>query len=366
MAIFPRFMPTSYNQAIKPTTQVQASGINPAFPLSWMRDAMPTKRVRFPSGFNIYAGFNDKIDYLNNVGTPRVITIPPGNYASGTLLAAAVLARLNATDAYTWTVAYTVGNVFQITSSVTVTWKFGTGANVATSAAIDMGLGVLDTGAVLNISGATNSYHSREFLNFTFPAAIGATVGIVHGINLLAGGTATLYAKASATPWVTPAITQVLGGDDPLNKRIAFFNFAGYTYWSMVFDDHANPAAYTEIGVPYIGQYWQPASKYEYELESQSVSRSALRIADQGALYYTQKQSPQRRRLIFRPLSRADRDTYIGIENEHAHLFLAFDPVNYPGTETLYGVIPSPAVIPAHKSVPTTYDASVSFMEQLG
>lgn len=342
-AIVPWLAPALYNQAIAAVTAITAGSADTAFPVAWLRDAVPTKRWRSKLGWNFVAGFNDKIDVVVD-GVTKVATITAGNYATGSSAAAAVQTALAAAaTSGAWTASYdAVAKKFTAGSTVLgFKFLFATGVNVLTSPAIDLGFPVTDTtsGSTPLVAGSS-SYHSREYLLFDLGSSQSVTLGIAAGHNLTAAATVTLYGSSAATPWSTPGTSQALAGDDLTNKRLLAFTSQGFRYWALVFKDVQNSVGYTELGVPFIGTYWQPARTYDYGHTRQAQSISVLqRALDGGAVYMLVRKAPKTHKVNFRFLARADRDLYQAIEDAHGHVFLAKDPLNFPGAETSYGVL---------------------------
>jgi len=88
------------------------------------------------------------------------------------------------------------------------------------------------------------------------------TLGIAHGHNMAAAGTVTAYGKTTANPWVTPGTTQILVGDDLSNKRLLFFGTQSFPLLGARHRRRPEHAGYSELGVPFIGTYWEPGRGY--------------------------------------------------------------------------------------------------------
>jgi hypothetical protein len=182
---------------------------------------------------------------------------------------------------------------------------------------------------------------------------------------MASAGTVTLYGKTSANPWVSPGTTQALAGDDLTNKRILFFGSQSFRYWAFVFDDVQNTAGYTEVGILFVGTYWQPARGYEHGGTRQAEQLFEVVRADQGAAFVLSRNSPKTHAVNLAFMSRADRDSYQTIEDLHGHLFFARDP-NYPGADTVYGVISATASVSDETVEPPVYRFSLTLTENLG
>jgi len=355
-----------YNLALATVTIISASSYEVSLPTAYLLDPLPSKRWRSKLGWNIIAGFNDKIDF--NRGGVKVATITPGNYATGALLAVAIVAALEAADATpVWASTYsTTTKKFTISSDLAFTLLFGTGANISTGAGKDLGFAVADTGSATSQVAGSAAYHSREYLLFDLGSALAATLGIAHAHNMGATGTVTLYGKTTATPWTSPGTTQVLVGDDLTNKRLLLFGTQSFRYWALVFEDVQNTSGYVELGVPFIGTYWTPGRGYQPAAQRQGVPLSAPVRADQGALYILARNSPKQHRVRYQGLSLTDRNTYQAIEDAHGHIFFFKWPESYPGTETVYGVITDTASVDDHGPLGDLFSFDVMVDENLG
>src|SRR4051812_1376714 len=96
----PRIMPTLYNLGLASATIVTASSQETSLPVAFLRDPLPTRKWRSKLGWNIVAGFNDKLDFQETAAV-RVATITAGNYATGAAMATAVQTALNSAPGHT-------------------------------------------------------------------------------------------------------------------------------------------------------------------------------------------------------------------------------------------------------------------------
>jgi hypothetical protein len=114
-------------------------------------------------GWNIVAGKNDKIDF--NRGGVKVATITAGSYTTGAALAAAVVTAMTAADGgATWTCSY-AANTFTVGANLAFVLLFGSGTNLATSAAKELGFAVSDTGSATSQVAGNVSNHTREWVD---------------------------------------------------------------------------------------------------------------------------------------------------------------------------------------------------------
>ena len=360
----PAVAPRRYNLALAATTVIAASSSDQ--PIEYLRYPTPTQRWRTRTGWTIKAGFNDKINF--NLGGVLVATIAPGYYPTAALLCAAIVAALTAAVANAWVCSYDSGtHKFTISGTAAFILLFGSGANVETSAAKSLGWTVADTSSATSQTAPNEAYQSTSYLLFDFGAASPFTLGIVHAHNMGSLGTVRLYGVASGNPWQSPGTTQVLTGDDLPSKRLLIFAQQTYRYAALVFDDAQNPAGYTEVGVPYIGPHWQSPRGVEWRSSSrQAEMLSTVTRSEEGAILVLKKNSPKTWKVRFRREARADRDIYQRIEDDKGHVFLFRDPVNFPASETIYGVVKDTAEIVDESTEPPLFAFDLVVAEDLG
>lgn len=361
----PRIAPTLYNLAIALATIITGSSYEASLPLNFLRFPTPTLRWRTKLGWTIVAGFNDKIDF--NRGGVKVATIAAGYYATGVALAVAIVAALEAADATpVWACSHSTSTKkFTISSDLSFMLLLGTGANLATSAGKDLGFAAADTASAITHTGDLAAYHSRAYLLFDLGSAMAVTIGIAHSHNMGTGGTVTLYGKTTNNPWVSPGTTQVLAGDDLASKRILAFGSQSFRYWALVCDDVQNVAGYNELGVPFIGTYWQSPRPYEFGGTRQAQLLSQLLSAADGALNVLARRAPKIHTVTLRWMPRADRDTYQAIEDARQPVFLMRDP-NFPGADTVYGVLSTAASVIDERMEPPHYSFVIVLSEDIG
>jgi hypothetical protein len=366
MARVQRIAPTAYNLAVAAATVITASSSTSSMPPARLRNPTPTNRWRSLTGWTIITGFNDKLDF-NRSGV-KVATVAAGFYdVTGPALAAAVVAALEAADPTpVWAAAYDAStHKFTISSDIAFALLISSGANIATGIFKDMGYSGADTGSGTTQLAGAASYHSREYVLFDLGSAQAVTLGIAHDHNMGSGGAVTLYGKSAADPWASPGTTQALAGDDLGRKRVLAFGSQSYRYWALVLDDVQNAAGYVEFGVPFVGTYLQFGRSYEHGgAPRQAEPLSVPMRADQGAIYVLRKNAPKRHTVRYRWLTRAERDAYQAIEDAHQHVFLMKDAVDYPGSETVYGVIAESAPVDEH--VVTQFSLDIVLAEDLG
>ena len=150
-----------------------------------MNDPMKSMTWRTKIGWNIVAGFNDKIDF--NLAGAKVATLTAGNYATGTAMATQIQTAL--TTAYgtgTWTVTYSSSTYkFTITHSTTAfTLLPVTGANATTTALTDLGWAA-DTSSATTQTSTAAVYQSRAYIKVDFGSALAVSAACLAGIQTL-------------------------------------------------------------------------------------------------------------------------------------------------------------------------------------
>lgn len=328
-------------------TVISSSSQDSAFPRVWVRDALPTKVWRSKLGYNVVAGRNDKLDF-SEAGTARVATLTAGNYGTAADYATQVQTAMNAAPGATntYTVTYDATTlkftIARATGSNALVLKWSTGTNATTSAGKDLGFDTsADSSGSTSYTAANVSYHSREWLKFDLASALTAKVAMVIGHNL-GSGTITVRANSSDA-WTAPAFSQALSG----NTRIVINYFSAdqtYRWWEFLIDDVANPAAYSQIGVSYIGSYFQPGRAVKQGYSDKIEDLSTITESDQGALFQDRKPSRHVIDVVFPRLRVTDRNAFdsmsdfLGIGRP---LFLSLDPQNTP-EETRYVALAAP------------------------
>jgi len=369
-AVTPRFLHD--NLAILAATVIDASSEVSTLPPGRLRLATPTDVWRSKTGWNIVAGFNDKMDFNFNAGGADVATLTAGNYATGALMAAQIVTALEAADsAPVWTCTYDSGTkLFTIGADGNFVLLFLTGANLAASVGPDLGYDVEDTASGTSAVADDAVYKSREWIRFDLGAAAAYTSGYVLGHNLGASHTVKLLGKSASDVWDTPGNSQTLAGDDLANKRILFFASQSYRYLLVLFEDQGNSAGFTEAGVVFAGTYDQLARGVEPGAVRRGVLLAPMVRGLGGAIFKETRNNPKTLTQSFRYLTRADVDTYQAMEDSVVgkHMLLAADPQNYPGKDSHYGAIAEPAEImhEPNSADPPLYRISIIFAEDLG
>jgi len=255
----------SYDNFIRDSAVlVTASSWETAFPHWNTQDQLRVLPWRSRLGWNVVAGVNDKIDFLDGA-VVRAGTIAAANYASGALYLIAVIAAINAvTVTNTWTGSYST-STFKPTlghDAVGVgNLLFGTGVNLAISAHLDLGYTSTDKTGGASYVAENVSYHSREWVKFDLGSAMGADLCTVYDLLAFAtGGEVRVQANATDV-WTAPTFNQLLSAGSYFSADV-FSTTQSFRYWRIFIDDVQNTNGYSEISYIHIGDELEISSNF--------------------------------------------------------------------------------------------------------
>lgn len=363
----PRFMYSNLFQA--QGTVITALSEDPSFPKAYLRYDSPSSPYQSLPGYNVKAGYNNKIDF--NKGGVLAATIPDGNYPTPVLYALAWQNAMNAVSSG-FTVAYDPNTTrITVSNAATFTLLFGTGANFIASAGPDAGFNATDhTPGAVSWTGENNTFHTREFLQFDFGVDSLVQAVAIYTHNMRTTGTLRLASGSlpGVNLWDGPYTTIL--GDDPSRIRIGFPSIT-VRYVMLIVDDVGNRDGYSSIGISFGGPYWEPGRAFAEGSSTKHDRLSAIQRSYTGALFRAVQKAPDRKKLLWRRLSRADRIIYQTMEKSTTgrHVFIAQDPLNYPGSETLFGMLDGSATITefvGDGQPSVRYNIDTDFIEDLG
>ncbi len=336
MAGIPRLSITNRIQA--PATVLSATSSTTGSPVSRLKDQLRSKTWRSAVGWTIDAN-NAKIDF--NRGGVKAATIATGAYATGALLAAAIVTALEAADATpVWACSYDAGTKkVTISSDLAFTLLWASGANTLIACHYELGFAVADTGSATSHTGANAVYCSRFWLKADLVTAASVLAGIVINHNSGAGGTYTLQGNATDA-WTAPTVNQALAGD--ANIRIAFIAAQTLRYWRLVINDCGNALGYGEVGIWFAGPYTQPTVSYAIGFAKTWEELSEVTVAISGAHFQDEKARRPSWGLQWSEVPEADRAALaaaFALVPKGRCFFFSFDAVTTP-TDTEYVFVP--------------------------
>lgn len=293
------------NEFQRAAAVVTASSSDPAFPLAWLRDQLRSKKWRSKLGYNVNAGFNNKLDF-KEAGVARVATLTAANYPTPALFAAQVQLSMNAAPGAvnTYVVTYDAAThkftIARSTGAAALILPTATGANLAVSAYADLGFPYqADMSGLTTYTGTTTSYHSREWIKFDYsrdnstPYATGG-VGLVldHNLGAYTGNPQTgslVTVQANTTDaWSAPVLSEPLVHTYSNQSAVAAKLFsapASEPYWRILIDDVKNPDGFSEIGIAALDTGIPTTVGYSINLSNDPEELSAVDVAIQGAHY---------------------------------------------------------------------------------
>lgn len=350
-----------------------ASSFVEVHPPRRLRDPSPSAKWRSATGWNIVAGFNDKIDITEGSTGDATATLTPGNYATGDLLATEIATQLNAaaTD-NTWTCTYS-STTFKFTighdNVATGGLEWSTGASAATSVGKCLGFDVSadDTGAT-SYAADNVSYHSREFVLIQTQSAVTATFGAVYDHNFESGATVTLAGNSSDS-WASPGVSATLAaatGETP--SRTKFFASSSYAFWRVVIEDVGNVDGYSEFGVLHVSNYIEPTYDFRAQWGEDREELSEIGMADQGAHWQNEKPTRRLWPITWPALSESEKtnsfDPWLNFVRNGRPFFFAFEP-DSDETFVRYVILGKGGV---YARIPgaSKYQLKVDLMEVLG
>jgi hypothetical protein len=336
-----RFLWQNYTQL--GSAVLACSSAENARPVRWLRDQVRSKSWRTQIGWTIVSGWNDRID-VSRGGSTYVATIAAGTYGTGTELAAAIVTALEAADPTpVWACSYSATLfTFTVSADLAHTLLFGTGANLARSAALEIGFAAADSTSATSHTGATAVYQSRHYVSVDLGQALETKAAMVVGHN---GGSFQLRGAAAAADALTnPATTQTLAGTSTL--QAVFYAGATYRYWALIIDNRTSEDGFMEVGVWYLGTYLEPAKQYSQAFRRARQDYSSVGLSSYGSNYQDRQGQAQTLELQLSNQTKADADAidsmaaFLGVGR---NLFVTLDPA--APADSLYVYLPRPPSI---------------------
>lgn len=354
-------------------TIVTASSQDSALVAEFLREPLRSKVWRSKTGWTVVAGWNNKLDVRENV-TDRVATITAGTYATGDLMAAAVQTALNAmggTNTYTCTYSAVTFKftIARATGADSVTLKFATGANIATQAALDLAYTATDHSAATTYASDGTAYQSRHYITIDLGSALEVKAAVLMStMNVSASATVTVQSSASgvSASLTAPTVTQALTGST--SCRLSSFSGQTRRYWALVINDVTNTSGYAELGLFYLGSYFQPSYGMTPDMEFGRQELSNVAVADQGAQWVDVKASRKTFPHKYTAQTSTQKDNWDTIadylKSGRSFIYIIDSSHASPHTKTFYGFIDGG--IQMQSLPPSYYVVDVNFVEALG
>lgn len=367
MATTPRLLWQNFVQLGGATLTASSAAVGQ--PVRRLRDPLPSNRWRSATGWTIVLGWNDRIDF--NRGGAKVATIAPGTYATGALLAVAIVAALEAADATpVWACSYS-GTTFKFTisSDLAFTLLYATGANLARSAGRDLGYSVADTSSATSHVSDSQAFQSRHYVLIDLGSIQDVQAAIAYDHNSGTGGTYSFLAASGAAdlpgdPDATVALSNTSRKDI---LRIASLTTAiSYRYWALIIEDVQNADGFVEVGVPYLGG-WLELEHARGGIGRDFVDFTQVAFADQGANYQDRKQRTRVWAYTFTAISESlanELDTAATHLLSGGDFFFIRDPT--APAEALYVFFPDLPAITHNADSDNDWDVAFKIQEVLG
>jgi len=341
--------------ALLDNTVVTVSSEQVQAPKTFLDDPLRSKRWRSELGWNIVAGVNDKLDFTESISGAAVATITAMNYLSGVTLAAEIQTQLNAaaTD-NTYTVTYSpVTNLFTIaraTGIATFDLDWNTGPNAATTIGGDIGFDTSsdDTGGT-SYSSDNVSHGSLEWIKFDFGtgyASYPVSAVIAFDGNFDANTVITIQAN-TIDSWGSPPLSiqlQMDAGRDYIKGIEWLTSTVAYRWWRMLIDNTQNPDGFVEMGVPYVGDYYEPSNGYSAAFTEDREELSSVDIAEEGASFQHVRATRMAYPLQWLGIPTAEKprwDSLASLVQVGRPFFIAFEPL-VDIQKTLYVMLERP------------------------
>ncbi len=239
------------------------------------------------------AGARDVIDTENTIvvqetiGSVLTATVIPGHYASSALFYAAIKSALEAAGDSTYTVSgSTSGHVVILSGLTGGGGVFRPQFQTSTAMADVMGFAhTAHTGAA-SYTAELLVLHTSEWLRWDLGLSSNPRAFALMGPAnqpLQISSTATIKLEGNETDtWTGPSYSATLTHDERgiYLENSAGFHTEGLRYWRLKIQDEDNPNGYVQIGVVFLGDYWEPTTAgcqfpwVEEQVEYSDVSQS--------------------------------------------------------------------------------------------
>lgn len=283
------------NVMFEPDVVYLPSSEEAQLPAEHLRDQLP-QAIWQTQGPWVITEHNRRIDF--NRGGVKVAEIALGTYATGALLAAAVVVALEAADALPqWACDYNSSSAFKFRirdaggAPLSFVMLWATGTNAYRSSGPDLGFSVADSASVTTTTSDTVSYQSRHFLvlHRSDASNISALAAILLQHNLSSTATARWEAN-STNAWATPATSQSYSGAATDPWILTFSGGPiGQPYFRLTLSDVQNTDGFLYVGIIHLGDVDTPTVCCSESLSFTQQDMSQMAESISGAGFVSQE-----------------------------------------------------------------------------
>jgi len=267
----------------------------------------------------------------------------------------------------TYTASYTLPRftLARTTGAATFELPFSTAKFVARDAHRDLGFPDTDVAGLTSYLANNDAYQSRAFIRLDLGSALDVQVLAALGTNL---GSGTITARGfTDANFKTAGFTQQL--TTSVSGLVSWLSAVqAYRYWELRIEDGQNTAGYSQVGIFWLGIFFQPARSIAQGYTEGQNDLSTFQQSDFGAIFQDKKANRRIWQVQFRRLSAANRDTFDAIQAAvgiGGAMVVSLDPQNLP-SETRYVVL-TDAFAYAHSvgdgTPPDRWSVSAAFLE---
>ena len=273
---------------------ISASSYHPNFPaantqIRWKTrtwrsnyEALTTTANKSRGTFIIDA--NNRQVYFNEGGGNLNATLTMGNYTP-TTLAAEIETQLEATGAHNYTVEYLDTGLFRITDdTLTVNLLLSNQTNAIWDT---IGFtGVIDTGLLAVHTADELRIHTEDYLTVDCGAAILIYGVFVYVGNLTSSGVIKIQFSTDNFATISAEYTLVEGDTC---WAYTWNHGMTYRYWRIHVSDPTNPDCFVELGLVFLGQYFEPTIGFRPKRTRNKDDNSLVSLSEGGQVSSIQR-----------------------------------------------------------------------------
>ena len=273
---------------------------------------------------------------LSEENRRRLVAYLEAKYALSTSTTAATWAN-------TYTATYAAGTFTLARGSGAATLEFPWTTEAGIGPDLGFDTSADDTGGTSYAADAA-AYQSRHQLTVDLGSVRGCLASVVSDHNISAAATVTLEGSDTGDwPTTTPDYSSAFTGTEVGTTLCQFFAEEQRRYWRLVIEDTTNSAGYVEVGLWYVGSYFQPNKQHKGGHTLQREELSNVGYADHGAPFFDDKPTMKGWRLLYHPVLDSDRSqfqTMLDYVKTSRQFFVSFDAAADEGDSTHYVFLP--------------------------